>query len=325
MVGSSRSGFAAPAAISWIALAGVAILGAGSAATVLQTQAPGGLVSSEATAAFEKLDQAFVDAYAKKDATAIGLLFTEDAEFHNELGEVTSGREAISAIFRQVFQDAPEAIIEEIRIQKVRQITAGVVAEEGIVRTVHEQSAEPVVSRYLALLVKGADGNWRFNTLKDYPQEDEFPQGPDELTRLEWMLGDWVSEDTDMKVHTTCKWSDDGHYLIRDYEIQMAGERLQHGLQRIGWDPLRQHIRSWVFDSDGGYVEGIWRQSGDQWIVTQDGYNPEGEPASGVVVYTVHDPERVTWHFRSLVTGSEVHPEMPPVVMVRRPPGPAEN
>ena len=41
--------------------------------------------------------QAFVDAYAQRDAAALGKLFTEDAEFYDEFGERTEGRTALVA------------------------------------------------------------------------------------------------------------------------------------------------------------------------------------------------------------------------------------
>ena len=45
--------------------------------------------------------QQFLDAYARRDAAAIGGLFTEDAEFVDEFGERTQGRAAIQSCARQ--------------------------------------------------------------------------------------------------------------------------------------------------------------------------------------------------------------------------------
>ena len=33
--------------------------------------------------------------------------------------------------------------------------------------------------------------------------------------------------------------------------------------QRIGWDPVADHIRSWEFDSEGGFGEGKWGGDGE--------------------------------------------------------------
>ena len=53
--------------------------------------------------------QAFVDAYAERDAAAIGNMFTADAEFLDEFGELTQGREAIIAVFEDVFRNSKNA------------------------------------------------------------------------------------------------------------------------------------------------------------------------------------------------------------------------
>ena len=39
------------------------------------------------------------------------------------------------------------------------------------------------------------------------------------------------------------------------------------GTQRIGWDPVAGQFRSWDFDSQGGYSEGLWSRDGDRWII----------------------------------------------------------
>ena len=31
--------------------------------------------------------------------------------------------------------------------------------------------------------------------------------------------------------------------------------------QRIGWDPAAKQIRSWEFDSEGGFGEGTWGET----------------------------------------------------------------
>ena len=39
------------------------------------------------------------------------------------------------------------------------------------------------------------------------------------------------------------------------------------GTQVIGWDPAAGTIRSWMFDSDGGFGEGTWSKKDNSWIV----------------------------------------------------------
>ena len=297
---------------------------------MLSTRLSPGQESSDAQAAAEIPEaekpfwenaQAFVESYAKRDTAAIGQLFTEDAEFYDEFGELTQGRAAIEEAFSGVFEASPEAMVDEIDLQRVRFVTGDVALEEGVTITTESPSAAPQSSRYVALHLKGDDGVWRINTLKSHGQE----QGgrAEHLDQLIWLVGDWMNEDEESVVQTTCRWSDDGNYLLRSFNIEREGESIMNGVQRIGWDPLRRQLRSWTFDSEGGFIEGTWLRNGNQWVVTSSGVSSDGEPATGTAVYTIVDAEMVTWQYRNLVIGTELREDIEPVVMVRRPPAPA--
>ena len=289
------------------------------------TEQPGAAAEQSGAAAapaeekpFWDAAQAFVDAYAKRDAEAIGQLFTADAEFYDEFGEITVGRDEIAASFHRVFEATPGALIDEIAIDRVRMVSDNVALEEGRVATVEFPGGPRDLSRYIALHVKEKDGQWRIHTLKDYTRNKA--TAAENLEALSWLVGEWVSEDSATRAEITGRWSDDGNYLIREFRVKFQGRPLRTGVQRIGWDPVKREIRSWMFDAQGGFVEGSWKRNGDQWLVTSQGYNADAETAAGVAVYTVHDAERITWQYRSLVIGNEFQDEVEPVVLVRRPP-----
>jgi uncharacterized protein (TIGR02246 family) len=264
--------------------------------------------------------QTFLDAYAKRDAAAIGDLFTENAEFVDEFGDRIEGREAIVAMYQDVFDNASDASIEEINVERVRHITDTVTLEEGVVVASESADGPRYRSRYVALHTKGDDGVWRINTLKDQPREVVDRQG--QLAKLAWLLGEWVNQDSESVVHTECDWSEDGNYLLRRFAIQTFDDREMNGVQRIGWDAHLEKIRSWTFDSEGGFVGGVWAQQGNRWLVTVEGVSADGEAVSGTAVYTVVDSEMIRWQYRDLVVGDEVRGDIEPVTMVRRPPNP---
>src|SRR5690606_4732441 len=74
------------------------------------------------------------------------------------------------------------------------------------------------------------------------------------------------------------------------------------GTQIIGWDPDKQTIRSWLFDSEGGFGVGIWTQKENQWTIRTLQVLANGEKASGINIMTKVDDD--TFTFRSL--GREV-------------------
>jgi hypothetical protein len=168
--------------------------------------------------------------------------------------------------------------------------------------------------------VKGDDGRWRINTLKDYPREG----GPrrEQLAQLSWLLGEWVNQDGQSVVHTECRWSDDGNFLLRSFAVQTYDGREMNGVQRIGWDPSIEKLRSWTFDSDGGFFDGLWTRHDNQWRVATSGVTAEGKKVTGMAVYTAVDDEMITWRHEHLIVGDEVRDDSPVVTMVRRPPEP---
>ena len=306
----------AGAGVALSVLLGGRVLADDAAATPAASEIP------EAEIPFWDNAQAFVDAYTARDTEAIGRLFTEDVEFFDEYGERTIGREAVQDLFASVFENSPEAMIEEIQLDQVRFITDRVALEEGVTVSADSPSAVPASSRYVALHVKGEDGTWRINTLKSYGRD--VADRAANLGQMIWMVGDWVSEQSEAVVKTSCRWSEDGNYLLKDFTVQVDGETALSGTQRIGWDPLRRQIRSWTFDSDGGFFQGVWTRNGNQWLVSVHGVTSDGEPSSGTAVHTIVDGEMVTWQYRNLVIGREVREDTEPVVMVRRAPSPAE-
>lgn len=267
--------------------------------------------------------QAFVDAYAKRDAIAIGNMFTADAEFLDEFGELTQGREAIAAVFENVFINSQNASIDEIAIDRIRKITDRVVMEEGTVLASESPDHLRTQSRYVALHTLEADGKWRINSLKNLPA---VPLGrKEQLVQLSWLTGDWVNEDDDSVVHTTCGWSEDGNYLLRRFNVQTRDGKEMNGVQRIGWDPARKKIRSWTFDSQGGFFSGLWTRHGKEWLLTSSGVTARGETVTATTAYTLHDAEMVTWQYRSLIVAGDVRENMSPVTMVKRPPPPSRS
>ena len=65
----------------------------------------------------------------------------------------------------------------------------------------------------------------------------------------------------------SCGWSEDQKFLLAEFSVRTGDDVILSGTQRIGWDPLTHRIKSWYFDSHGGYGEGDWTGSGGDWTV----------------------------------------------------------
>src|SRR5207253_5440776 len=126
--------------------------------------------------------------------------------------------------------------------------------------TQEARSARP----YTVLYIK-RNGRWQISSVREEP--DLLVRPHERLKDLEWMIGDWVDEGSDSVVRVNCRWSADGNFLIRSFTVKLQGKPVMTVSQRIGWDPLARQIRSWEFDSEGGFGEGRWSRDGERWVV----------------------------------------------------------
>jgi uncharacterized protein (TIGR02246 family) len=271
----------------------------------------------EDTKAIHQLGQAFAEAFNKGDAQAIANLFTEDSEITSTDGTVVHGRKAIGESFAAGFKETPGEKLE-VASESIRFFGNEIARESGRSRTTHADGSTPEWTRYVALLVK-KDGKWLHLAVQETP--DQTLSAHDRLKELEWMVGDWIDEGDDGVVRTSCRWSDDRSYLLRDFVIQIAGQRGLSGSQRIGWDPLTGQFKSWVFDPDGGHSEGTWTRNGkNQWIIRASGVLGDGRTVVGTQILTFVNKDQLRWASVNRAVGGEAIPDLDEIVIVRTPP-----
>jgi uncharacterized protein (TIGR02246 family) len=273
----------------------------------------------EDTKAIAALDTSFIAAFNRGDARSIADLFTDDAEISDDSGETVRGREAISRHFAATFEDDPKAKIE-LTPDSLRFLGADAAKQTGRARTIPGNGGSPEITRFTVLYVR-RDGRWLHDTIHEH--EDRNLTSHDRLTELEWLVGDWVDEGDDGVVHTSCRWSDDKNFLLRDFTMHVAGMPVSRGSQRIGWDAKKGQIRSWVFDGDGGHSEGFWTRSGkDEWTIRAVGILSDGRDVQATQVLTFVSKGLCRWRSIDREIDSEPVPDLPEIVLVRTPPRP---
>ncbi|MGP0069454.1 MAG: YybH family protein [Isosphaeraceae bacterium] len=263
------------------------------------------------------IDDAFVAAYNRGETKALAARFTEDAEVAEADGDRYQGRDAIERRFAETFAANPGVKIA-IEIGSIRFLNPDLAKEEG--RTLITPAKGAPLSRpYTAIFVK-REGRWLFASIRE--ESDPFIRPHDRLKDLEWMIGEWVDEGSDSVVRINCRWSEDQNFLIRSCTVKMQGKPVMSLTQRIGWDPLARQIRSWDFDSEGGFGEGRWSRDGDRWTIKHTGVRPEGTPTSSTNVMVRERPDVLRWVSTDRVLGEQSIPENEAYVMVRVPPAP---
>lgn len=266
----------------------------------------------------EKNAEAFEAAFNSKDLEAIGQQFDENADYIDADGRVSRGRAMIVEDFQQIFESSPESRLQLI-VEEIRFIGDDVAIEDGIAIVVSEATPAGSRSRYTVVHVR-RDGGWKILRVQD--ASSTLPTHNDRLQELAWMVGSWVDESDESLVETSCDWGEGGSFLLRQFLIRRAGEALMEGTSRIGWDPLRKQIRSWVFDSSGGFAEGYWTRAGNQWIVKVSSVQPDGTVTSATNIITYIDPDRFAFRSIDRVVAGELIEDSPVVTIVRRPPVP---
>jgi uncharacterized protein (TIGR02246 family) len=276
---------------------------------------------SDDLSAIRAVGKSFLDAYRAKDANAIGALFTDNAEIVDDEGEVTRGRAAIVERFAGLFE-ANEGGTLEIAVDSVHLLSPEVAHEEGTATVSGDAGEKPETSRYSVIYVK-QDGRWLHARIQD--QTPPELSAHDHLKDLEWMIGDWVNESDDELVSTTCSWSDNGSFLIRQFDVKIEGTVALSGTQRIGWDPLNKQFRTWVFDTEGGFAEGLVARDDeeDRWVIKSTGVRADGQPITATTAFTPLDQDRIGWQTIERTVSGVALPGFDQYILVRKPPKPA--
>ena len=268
--------------------------------------------------AIQLADAAFANAYNAGDAKAIAALFVPAGEIVSDEGQSTQGRDGIEQVFAAVFKEHPKTHID-LTISSLRFVGADTAVEDGMATVTHDPN-EPAERSPYSVVYTRQDGKWLTASSRDLP--DEAPTPEEQLKQLQWMIGDWVDESPDAVVETSYRWTDNQCYILSEFKVQRAGQQEMTGTQRIGWDPLAKTIRSWVFDSEGGFGEGTWTRDGDQWIVKSTGVTRDGKSASGTHIITRVSKDRMTRQTKDRIVGGEMTPDVPEFTITRRPPPP---
>jgi uncharacterized protein (TIGR02246 family) len=267
--------------------------------------------------ALQSLSAAFSRSYGASDARGLAALFTDDAEMIDQDSGRIRGRAAIESVFGSMFRQRPGATFS-FTPSSIRFLGPDVAQEEGQ-SSVGIGDEPPALHRYLALYVKQGE-RWRYSSLREEHDPSVTPH--QHLQELAWLVGEWTDESPDSVVHATCRWTEDGHFLLRDFTVRVQGKSVMTVNERIGWDPSVRQIKSWVFDSEGGHGTGVWSRAGNEWVIKSSGVLPDGRIATATHTLTRLGPQSARWTSLERTVGNRLVPDQAEYLMVRQPPRP---
>jgi HEAT repeat protein len=177
----------------------------------------------------------------------------------------------------------------------------------------------PLQVRYAAVRDKVGD-SWPIASYSEFA-DDPAPTPAEMLSAVSFLVGDWIDESPEGKTTINYRWEDDGNFLLGDYTLAVAGMPESRSHQRIGWDPLEGVIRSWTFDSDGGFSTGEWVPTEAGWVIKSDATMPDGTTGSATVTVTPTDADHFIVRSSDRIIGGVDEPEFE-LTVARRPPQP---
>jgi uncharacterized protein (TIGR02246 family) len=266
-------------------------------------------------AAIRKNAQAYDDAWNARDGKALAAMWSEQAIYVDpETGLEVIGRENLEKYFAETLSDADTKL--SVEVTSVEFVSPNVAIERGVA---HVTSPNGTVeeSTYSAVNVKQG-GQWLLDRVAEEGVVKPPKSNYDHLKELEWMIGTWLDEDDDVTIQTDVDWTKNKNFITRSFSATIGDQIDMSGMQIIGWDPASKEIRSWVFDSDGGFGEGKWKKAeGGRWIIQYSGTLPDGSKMSGNNVMTYIDDNAYGWESINRQIGGQILPNIDEVIIVR--------
>ena len=261
--------------------------------------------------------KAYLEAYAKRDASALADLWSEEGEFQSPLsGNKVVGRAAIEKEYRDIFAGA-EQIALEAEIQSLRLVTPEVAVEDGVARVMRPGDA-PEETSYRVIHVR-QDGKWLIDSVREtaVPLAEAEQAVPGQLAELAWVIGDWVDSGEGSEIYLSASWVMGNKFIRRNFDVVIGDQVAMNGIEVIGWDPREEIVRSWVFDSEGGFGSAEWEKGEGKWVKRVSGTTADGRKVNAVHVVSEISEDGYQWQAHSRSAGGELLPNID-AVTVRR-------
>jgi uncharacterized protein (TIGR02246 family) len=253
----------------------------------------------------------YEEAYNKGDAKTLAGFYSDDVDYLDQDGAEVKGREAMEKLLGDNFQQYPGVKLA-ITTEEIKQLTPDVKVTRGIA-TVTPANGAATTTRYTLVKVKKGD-HWEISQMneREAPPQSAYSK----LEALDWLVGTWQDKSGDQTVQHKINWAGDKNFLVRTINLQ-GNQTSTDGWEIIGWDPVRQQIRSWIFDSNGGFGETTWVNNGEDWLIRASNVLPDGSRSTAENVLTKVDDNKFTWESQNRTLNGEPQPSLDKVEVQR--------
>ena len=266
-------------------------------------------LSNDEAAIRQTLDS-YVEAFNNNDSVALSNLWSEDAEYEDETGEIYRGRKEIQEAFKQFFSEN-KGIRLKISVEKINMVSSGlaVVAGKSSVSVPGEEADD---SEFVSQFIK-KDNQWQIAKVGEGLDSPNYQR----LKDLEWLIGEWTDEKNAGQMQTIAQWTANKNFITVSFAIQ-TNEIDVEGTQIIGWDPVNKTIKSWIFDSLGSVAEGVWSKQGSRWQVKVSRIFNDGAKGSETDTYEPDNKNTFVWSATARVDNGQQLPDIDLIKIVRK-------
>jgi uncharacterized protein (TIGR02246 family) len=276
---------------SILLVTGLALLGLGVGFITAQHTTPKGPDRKADKRAIEKLIEQSIQAYNNRDAAAITANWTAEGEYIRNDGEPIRGRAEIEKGYAEFFKTLKGKPKLEIKTDGLRFTSADTAVSEVVLRLKNE-AGEVTASSWRNTLLVREGGQWKVAIVQEWDRDNGLDVS---LKELEWLIGTWHVATKDREVTTVYEWDENKAFIRGKYTIKEGAKVVESGTQFIGKDNAAGAIHSWVFQSDGGFGDGLWTREGKKWSVGVHGVTPDGRELTATAIYIRVDADTYTW------------------------------
>jgi uncharacterized protein (TIGR02246 family) len=268
--------------------------------------------TAEDEKAIKTIQTQYVKAFNAGDAKALAAFWAADGEFVDAEGNSFKGRAAIAKEFSAFFAESKGAKIE-VSSHSIRFVSPGVVLESGTARLTDADGASQITSYHVVHTKR--DGTWQLASVRESAHTPS--SNYEQLRSLEWMVGNWQATSGGMSLELSCEWAAKRNFLLRKYVLKDAEGVAKTGMQIIGWDPVDETFRSWIFDSDGGFASEVWIKDGKSWLLEATGVTRDGAEVNATNVITPIDHDNFRWQSVRRTMNDVALPDTAPIKATR--------
>ncbi len=264
--------------------------------------------------AIRNIVRSYQEAYNAQDPSKLASYWDSDGTFINPVtGETATGKEAIEKLFSEKFSQNKKRHLE-VTVKQITFPDKDEAIENGLMQIkIDDQPTQEVA--YEAEYSKKND-KWLIKAIHEIELQEpssNFTQ----LKSLQWMIGKWEDADENIEIAFDNSWDKYKNFITQYFKMTIFGQESIEGKQIIGWDEEKKTVRSWVFDSDGEFGEGMWKKVDKSWYASMRYTLSDGRVATSKNIYTQVDDDTYTFASIEREVDGEILPNLDPVTVER--------